>query len=106
MPPGGDGRKGKTGEEPARKAAIPAPALIGTEVTGGSLLKAPRARPVVGDGGACGRLGRDGPAIKGEPFNEGELPYSEGEPDDRAEDLKGCTREGRRMGTPPEGNSL
>lgn len=105
-PPGGDGRNGRTGEDPARNGAMPA-ALIGAE--GGSLLNGPRGRPVVGDDGACGLLGSEGPVIKGDPvFSDGELLYREGVPEESADDLNGCTREGRRMGTPPEaeGSSL
>ena len=64
------------------------------------------ARLLVGEGNAGGLLGSEGLIINGDPvLAEGEALYSEGDPEVSAPDLKGCTTDGRRKGTPSGGMS-
>lgn len=88
---GGDGRKGKTGDEPVRYAVIgelgPAPVSP----------RAPKTLVLVGEGGAAvvvrptGAAGRDGPARGDACRKDGELLYNDGDPEESVPDLNAFT---------------
>lgn len=102
---GGDGRKGRAGEDPACKAVngwFRSPVLVKGEVIVGNAIE----RELVGDGGMPGRLGIVGSEGSvglelGEPCR-GDGLYMDGELDISVDDLKALTvADGRRMASAP-----